>query len=401
MKLQTYAKLDKVGRSMAGQIIPRGENTFLVRVYLGRDPRTGKRRYHNHTVHGTPKDAQTYLNRVLRDRDLGEFVEASRITVDEYFDQWLKTVLKGSVSERTYDDYTLMLDRYIRPKIGHFKLSSLRPIHIQTIYAEMRERGLSSRTIFHVHTPINMALGQAVKWGMLKTNPCSLVQLPKASHREMQTMSVEEAGKFLETAQGDGLGFMFEFALKTGMRPEEYLALQWKDVDFERATVTVQRALIKRHKGGGWYFAEPKTPKARRNIPLTVPLLGGLREHKRKQAELRLKAGPNYQNYDLIFATNEGKPINRDVYTKRYKALLLKAGLTQSYRVYDLRHTCASLLLADGENPKVVSKRLGHADVAMTLRFYSHVLPSMQKGASERLESLLSANQAHKRHTTA
>src|SRR5215216_4760731 len=152
----------------------------------------------------------------------------------------------------------------------------------------------------------------------------------------------------------------------------------------------VQRTLVWRRKDGGWYFAEPKTARSRRTIPLPSSLVRGMREHRRRQAEQRLKAGPKYQNHDLVFATAEGSPLMpRNLLSRHFKPTLKRAELPASIRLYDLRHSCATLLLSAGENPKVVSERLGHASVAMTLDVYSHVLPTMQQAAADRLERLL------------
>ena len=173
------------------------------------------------------------------------------------------------------------------------------------------------------------------------------------------------------------------------MRPEEYLGLQWKDVDLERGTVAVRRALVWREKGG-WYFGEPKTARSRRSIPSPAPILRALAEHKRKQAEERLKLGPDYQHHDLVFATPEGGPLApRNLKRRHFRPILERAKLPSDFRLYDLRHSCATLLLAAGEHPKVVSERLGHATIILTLDVYSHVLPTMQEAASTKLENIL------------
>ena len=147
---------------MAGQIIKRGERTFLVRVYLGRDE-NGKRKYLNHTVHGTKKDAQAYLNQVLRDRDLGVFVEPSKKTLNEYLDEWLETAVKPRVRERTYQDYCSLLDRYIRPALGSRPLSQIGPMEIQKVYGQLTDNGLSPRTVRYAHGVLRDALQQAVR----------------------------------------------------------------------------------------------------------------------------------------------------------------------------------------------------------------------------------------------
>lgn len=182
-------------------------------------------------------------------------------------------------------------------------------------------------------------------------------------------------------------GLIFEFALLSGMRLEEYLALQWSDVDLERGTAQIRRALI-RHKKG-WSFEQPKTARSRRTISLPAPLLKRLVAHKRKQAEERLKLGAAWQAHDLIFCSEEGMPLSIPNLTYRYfRPILTKANLPR-IRLYDLRHSCATLLLIAEENPKVVSERLGHSTIVLTLDTYSHVLPMMQQKAATKLEKML------------
>ena len=224
---------------------------------------------------------------------------------------------------------------------------------------------------------------------MLYQNPASYVDLPRLKKTEMKALSPEEADRFLRAASENRWSTLFALAMTTGMRPGEYLALQWKDVDLKAGTVMVQRALVRR-KDGGWEFAEPKTPRSRRTIPLPPSVVAALVEHKRKQAEERLAKGPEYKNQGLVFATSTGQPLDQINLSRRhFKPILKAAGLPDTFRMYGLRHTCATLLLAAGENPKVVSERLGHASITLTLDTYSHVLPSMQQGAADRLESIL------------
>lgn len=373
---------------MAGQIIKRGDDTWLVRIFMGRDAQ-GTRRYMNKTIKGKKKDAEAYLRKTATSISTGTFVEPSALSVSEYLDRWLHTVARHRVRERTFFDYSELIDRYVRPTLGEKRLSDLRPLHIQSLYTELQERGLS-RTVRYTHAVLSSALKQAVKWLMLAQNPASLVDVPKAVHREMLALSPEEAKRFLAESSKDRWSALFALAVSTGMRPEEYLALQWKDVDLVKGIATVQRALTWNRKGGGWKFTQPKTARSRRNIPLPASVMSALIAHRRKQAEERLKAGAEYQNHDLVFATIEGTPLMmRNLLRRHFKPILKRAKLPDSIRLYDLRHSCATLLLAANEHPKVVSERLGHASVTLTLDTYSHVLPSMQQAASEKLESLL------------
>lgn len=231
------------------------------------------------------------------------------------------------------------------------------------------------------------ALKQAVKWGLLSRNPSDLVELPKVTHKERRVLSPDEAVAFLEAASVMPHGLIFEFALLSGMRPEEYLALQWADVDFGRCTVKVRRPLV-RHKKS-WSFEEPKTARSRRTVHLPAQLLQKLAAHKRKQAKAGLKLGAAWQAYDLVFCGEIGTPLSIPNITYRYfRPILTKARLPR-IRLYDLRHSCATPLLIAEENPKVVSERLGHSTIVLTPDTYSHVLPTMQQGAAARLEKLL------------
>jgi integrase len=171
------------------------------------------------------------------------------------------------------------------------------------------------------------------------------------------------------------------------MLPEEYLALQWSDVDMTTGSVQIKRALA-RHKKS-WSFEEPKTARSRRTVYLPDPLVKKLVAHKRQQAEIRLKLGAAWQVYDLVFCGEQGTPLSIPNITYRYfRPILTKAKLPR-IRLYDLRHSCATLLLIAEENPKVVSERLGHSTIVLTLDTYSHVLPTMQQNASAKLEKML------------
>lgn len=371
---------------MAGQLIKRGDRTWLVRIFTGRDSQ-GKQKFHHKTIHGTKRDAERYLTATRREMDLGVFVEPAAMSVNEYFDRWLRDAARPRVSQRTADGYAGLLERYLREPLGHKRLDKLQALDIQKVYGEMQARGLSARIVRHTHSALHNALKQAVKWGLLSRNPSDLVELPKVPHKERRVLSPDEAQKFLKAAAVMLHGLIFEFALLTGMRPEEYLALQWSDIDLTRGTAQVRRALV-RHKKS-WSFEEPKTARSRRMVFLPAPLLRKLAAHKRQQSEVRLKLGTAWHAHDLVFCGELGTPHTIPNITYRYfRPILTKAKLPR-IRLYDLRHSCATLLLIAEENPKVVSERLGHSTVVLTLDTYSHVLPHMQQSASARLEKLL------------
>ncbi len=150
-----------------GRIIARGDRTWLIRVYLGCDHETHKRKYHNRTIHGPMREAQAYLTRKLRERDLGRDLEGAKITLNEYLDRWLEAAVKPRVREKTCQDYEGMLRRYVRPNLGERVLAALRPLDLQTTYQQMIERGLSARTVRYTHVVLRSALRQALQWHLL------------------------------------------------------------------------------------------------------------------------------------------------------------------------------------------------------------------------------------------
>jgi integrase len=379
----------KGAHCMQGQIIRRGDRTWLLRVFLGRESSAGKRKYSNETFHGTKKKAQARLNEMLTELNAGTFIKPSKTTLGEFLSQWLE-IRKPSLSERTHTDYTYLLEKYVRPTLGASLLMDVTGGDVQALYARMTsELGLGPRMVRYVHTVLSAALKKGVLLKQIRFNPAEHAELPKETRKEVQTFSLDQANKFRKAATVDRLGVVMVFALTTAMRPEEYFGLKWEDVDLKAGEVRVRRALIWRTRGGGWHLSETKTPKSRRTIPIPPSMLFQLRRHKRLQAERRMKLGGAYLNHDLVFATAEGGPLNIQNFTRRhFKTTLKRAELPKDFTLYSLRHTCATQLLAAGENPKVVSERLGHASVKITLDLYCHVLPHMQQAASDRIEKM-------------
>jgi integrase len=374
---------------VAGQIIKRDEKTWTVRIFLGRQS-DGKRKYFNKTVRGSKKDAQMWLTAKLREKDLGMFVEPASISLNAYLDQWLEEIARAKVREATFDGYVAKLKVHVRPTIGLKRLSDLQAHDIQKLYNDMTRRGLSAKTVRHVHNVLSPSLKQAVKWRLLSQNPCDLCELPRIAKREMQCFTPEETAVFLQYAKSDRYYAAFVLAIETGMRPEEYLGLKWSDIDFGSCRLSVRRALVVR-KGGGFAFTEPKTPQSRRSIPLSQSAIAVLKSHRKEQLEARMLNRDVYEENDLVFPSELGTPtLYGNLDRRHFKKIIQAAGL-KKIRLYDLRHTMATLLLSKGLNPKIVSERLGHSSIALTLDTYSHVLPTMQRDATEHMEKMMFA----------
>lgn len=217
---------------------------------------------------GKKEDAKVFMSKKKSELISGVALDHSKTTIDEYLDKWLEVSAKPRLKERTYEDYDQYLKRYIRPRIGKLKLSKLKPLDIQAVYTWMLNNKLSARTVRFAHSILSSALKQSAKWQILPVNPATMFDLPQNHRKEMKALSPEEAKRFLAAAKKDKWSIIFSLAITTGMRPEEYLGLQWKDIDLETGKAIVQHALIWKRKGGGWSLQEPKTSQSRRTIPL-------------------------------------------------------------------------------------------------------------------------------------
>ena len=368
-----------------GQIVGRGRHRWLVRVFLGCDRETRKRRYHNRIVRGPVRHAQIYLNKVLREHDLGRQVESAEITLNEYLDRWLETAAKPRLREKSYRSYESLLRRYVRPLLGPRNLAAICPLDVQAVYQQLVERGLSARTIRYTHSVLRSSMRQAIRWRLLAEDPTNGAQLPRQRRRELRVLTTEQSRLFLEAALRTHYGPVFAVALTTAARPSEYLALKWQDINWEQGTVSIARTLER--VSGAWRFAETKRARSRRMIKLQEWVLELLKPLSTK-TNPESACGRSHGVADLIFTTPSGQSIPSDKLATTFKSILRMAGVPKM-RLYDLRHTGATLALAAGVPPKVVSEQLGHASAAFTLDIYLHVLPHMQEQAAMKVEELL------------
>ncbi|HET6408843.1 MAG TPA: site-specific integrase, partial [Chthoniobacteraceae bacterium] len=235
------------------------------------------------------------------------------------------------------------------------------------------------------HAVFNNAMKQAVRWRLVNSNPCDHVDLPQLKRKEMKALDRDQAGRFLAAAKESEFYALFALLLTTGMRPGEAIALRWCDIDLASGAVSITRALSGR--SGDYRFEEPKTPKSRRTLPIPLSVTDSLRTLK----SARQKAADGVLiDLQLVFVSSNGSLIDLQNLNKRhFKPILKAASLSPEIRLYDLRHSCATLLLQAGTHVKVVSERLGHASAMLTLDRYSHVVPGLQESATEKLESML------------
>ena len=340
------------------------------------------------SVYGSTRaEVAVKLRKVLADQDSGVCFDAENLTLGEYLNRWLEGSVKVSVWHTTYRDYAGHVRNHIAPELGRLKLAQLTPAHVQTLYRKKMNSGLSSRTVNYIHATLHKALEQAVRWRLVPYNVSDGATKPRQEKRETEALTIEQVFAFLRTAHevGDRFEALYVVAAFTGMRPGELLALNWRDLllDGPEPAARVQRGLSK--GPGGPAFKRTKTEKGRlvTLLPLAVE---ALKRHRKRQAEDRLKYSGLWKDHDLVFPSQTGTPMSWENLVKRnFKPLLKEAGLPQTVRFYDLRHTFATWMLEQGENPKIVQEILGHSQITYTMDTYSHVTPNMQRQAFARL----------------
>ena len=368
-----------------GDVFPRknkaGKITSYRGAYVGPD---GKRRY----VSGKNKEeARKALREARSGADQGLVFDADNLKVGEYLDRWLSDSVSDTVKATTFERYEQIVRLHLKPALGRVKLKALTPAHVRGLYREKLDAGLSPRSVQYVHVTLHKALKQAIADGLIPRNATEAVKPPQVRREEMRPLNAEQARILFDTDKGDRLAALYVLAVTTGLRQGELLGLKWDDIDLEVGTLQVRRTLTTAK--GGPVLSAPKTKSSRRTVRLSQMALEALTSHLERQLGEMDRAGGLWRENGLIFASEAGEPLDRRyITTHRFKPLLKRAGLPQ-IRFHDLRHTCATLLLAKNVNPKVVSEMLGHATIAITLDTYSHVLPNMQESAAKAMEDAL------------
>ncbi len=363
----------------AGNITKRSKGVYLVRIALGQDAQ-GKRQTLTKTIHGSREDAEKYLTEVLRERDLGQLAPQRHHpqTFQTVAQKWL-TMTLPKVAPRTQHDYQYLTQKILLPHFGTMPLVQITAGDLEDhLYAVITDHGL--RTARYCQMLLHQIFKRAIRDGIIPRNLVSDVSLPKEKPAPFYVIPPADRSRFVEAAKH--LAYYGPFILllfSAGLRPSEGMGLYWKDWDATTNIVHVQYTLDMddRHK---YVRKAPKTPQSRRAVPLPDwmrPILQTFRQ--------QLTEGGYTQEW--MFPTQRrGGPINRRNFLKRiWKPFLQDLGLPDTMRLYDLRHTHATMLLEADVHPRVVSERLGHTSVRMTLERYSHVLPHVQEAAIQAL----------------
>lgn len=377
---------------MRGHIRRRG-NKWAVVVDVGRDE-NGRRRQRWHSGYDTRRDAQKALTEILGRLEGGTYIEPTKETLGQYLTEWLEGQ-RGQVRESTWVSYRLNVECHVLPALGTVPLQSLTAAALNGFYASLLETGrkdgagLSPRTTRYIHTILRKSLKDAVRWSRVTRNVADLADPPSpraTAPRVMRTWTATELKGFLAHASDERLYALYFLAGYTGMRRGEVLGLRWRDLDLDGGRASITQTLIA--VAYRVSFSTPKTARGRRSVALDAETVRVLREHRRRQLEERLALGGYAEDFDLVFAGLEGEPLHPDQVSKRFDKLVRAAGLPR-IRFHDLRHTHATLALQAGIHPKVISERLGHATVSITLDTYSHAVPALEEEAAEKVAAVV------------
>jgi len=408
----------------------------MARVDLGW--RDGKRR--SKAIYGrTRRAVADTLRDALRAAQQGTLVGDERQTVPGFLTRWLHDVARPRVRPRTFVGYEASIEHHIRPHFGRVRLANVTPQQLQAWLATLEALGVSAGRRRYARVVLRMALNTAVRWRLVTQNAATLIDAPRTVSQDIRPLSPEQAKALLVAAKGHLLEAFVTVGLACGLRLGEALGLQWGDVDLDAGTLRVCRA-VQRFGGDatarrpllaerkrltaalkaapegpdgaharaeltrartlvraaitavktGIHVTEPKSARSRRTIALPAVVVSALRSHRVRQLETRLAAGGRWVEQGFVFTSAVGTPAEPRNVTRQFKALLRAANLPDM-RLHDLRHSCATLLLAQGVNPRVVMETLGHSQVSLTLNTYSHVLPALQQDAATRMNAILSS----------
>ncbi|PGE14999.1 site-specific integrase [Bacillus toyonensis] len=357
---------------------------YFYTVDIGIDPLTGKRKQKKKRGFTTKKEAENALTKLLSEVHTGIYVEPSKLLYGEYLESWFNTK-KHSVGVQTAKVLRGYLNSRIIPSLGTIKLAKLTSLHMQNYVNSLRDDGLKRGTIEKIIKLIRNSLEHAIDLELIPKNVAAKTKLPKSDKEELTVWNEREVQLFLKVAHDSRHSIVFHMALVTGMRQGELLGLRWKDVDLEKGHLTISQTLS---HDGKTFLLGGKTKSSLRKILLPASTVAKLKKHRAVVLKEKLSQGEEYQDNDLVMCTPSGTPINPANVRRSLNALIKKAAVPK-IRFHDLRHTHATLLLAKGVNVKVISERLGHSNIKITLDTYSHVLPTMQEDAINKIEEIL------------
>lgn len=387
---------------MAGNIIDMKNGSYRLRVSNGFDL-NGKRKYYNKTVSCSSKrEAEKELAKFITSIEGGCTYSASKTTLNDFSTLWLEKYVKPNLSPTTYQSYTEKLNMHILPYLGNKRLDKIKPLDLDNLYNFLltkttnrkdefgNYKTLSPTSVHRVHEILSSMFNNALRWNLIPYNPCTKVVQPKYRRALMNCYDEKTSKKLISTLLENApikYKCFVILAILTGFRRGEIVGLHWDDVDFENNRITVSRSAYYL-SGNGTNEKCPKSDTSSRTITVPNICFDLLRQWRAEQGKIRLALGDKWKGAKNVFTTDYGLIMNPSTGPKWFSVFLENNGFPH-IRFHDLRHTFATLLVANKVNVKTVSSTLGHAQVSTTMNYYVHDLESASRDSAELLENLL------------
>jgi len=334
----------------------------------------------------TRSEAVQKMRKLQRQLDDGLPAPDTSLTVSQLLDRWLEDVNRHQVTSSTSKNYRTMAEHHLKPAIGKKKVAGLTTSDVDRLLSKKIDDGLSVSTVRRIRNVLSQALDQGIRWDLVVRNVASLSRSPKGVRPEGRTLTPDQARTLLNVLRGHRNEALYALMLSTGLRRGEALGLQWRDFDADTGVLLVKRALIR--EDGQLITKDTKTLKSRRAINLPSPIITKLNFHRIEQKTERLRLGKAWVNSGHIFTSTAGTPIDpRNLY-REFGNICREADLGD-WHPHELRHSAASLMLAQGVKLQVVSEVLGHSSIRMTADVYGHVLAPDRQAAADAMGALL------------
>ena len=365
-----------------GSITKRSDGRWMAQADLGWQD--GKRR--RKTLYGrTKREVQDKLRDTLHRKEHGLPPVPEQETVGVFLHRWLEN-RQSRVRRRTLERYQQIVRAHLLPSLGRIRLAKLTPQDVVACLRRVEADG-SAYSARGAREILRTALNQAVRWELVSRNVAALTDAPRHRTRQIEPLTPAQATTLLAAVADHRLEALITITVGLGLRQGEALGLRWEDVDLEADVLSVRQTL---ERGGSEpRFGEPKTARSRRTINMPGIVAEALRRHRTRQLEERLVAGGRWRESGLVFTTTIGTAIHRSGLHKDFKAILRAAALP-NIRYHDLRHTAATLLLAQGVAPRTIMETLGHSQISLTMNTYAHVMPALQREAAAKMDAILS-----------
>lgn len=361
-------------------------NSYQITIEYGYDPLTGERIRQSVTYHGTKKQAEKEMHRlILEAENGGQIAKPSAVTIGDWLDEWVN-VYCAQLSPTTRSGYRTAIRSQIKPYLGAYPMKALRNLHIQTWVNDLTsKRNLSPKTIKNAYLNLKKALDQAVTLKMLSYNPCTGTKLPKLKKYEAEIYEMDEIREMLKCAQQTNLYFPLMLEVATGLRRGELLAVTWDDVDFDKGIIHIVKNRVT--TDDGVIIKDPKSDSGIRSIQLSDSMMAIMKIQYAGYLEDRA-TNPGYFDHNLLVCQDNGKPYTPDAMSRKWRRFLKAADL-KPIRFHDLRHSHATALIEAGVDLVTVQKRMGHSDVSILMNTYVHSTKKSRQEAAAIMDNYM------------